>query len=600
MSAADASANRVLISWIGTSDEISAKKSSAETDPEARKAVAEKDPGPILRLLRREQFDHLCLLDDLKVGDAVRDWLISQAPRYAGRITIYPSKDNLRNQYRRTYEFTRDQIKRIAEKDFAGARAYALLLSPGTPAAHVAMVLASQTLFNTEVKLYNTDDPSRRRRGADPDVPDVQEVDLGFSLRVDLDLPALQQLWQKDYLEDRMPLLAHYTHAGKRRGAKPFAGKRVLVVLHFLKNLLGFLEAARELGLDPALTTVFAKSYPYPSKQYVTAQLRKAGFEVRTTADIDARIDEFLQAHADKPLLVVEDGGFFAPRLIGCGGLGGRVIGVVEQTTRGYKKAKDALKRRATEGSAGPGFPIVPLTPSKLKAGFEPPHIGDAAVRAVQNMLSAYTLRTRKAAVIGCGSIGTALICALTSHGVPVSFYDKDPAARVNALNLCGLPAASIKEAVADADLIFGTTGETTIDREVIELIPPNAWLISVSSERVEIDLNYLRENARSSETLYSAQHSERSDFNVPIGTKYLLRTGKEVNVLADGEPVNFLGFGEMPDEAADLVMTLIFLAAAALAEGKFAGQTGLLDAAINQLVDEYRVCDEYLRLCRL
>jgi S-adenosylhomocysteine hydrolase len=592
--------NRVLITWVGRGDVVAAKKYNAETDAAVRKATAEKDPGPILRLLRRQDFDQVCLLDDMGAAEGVVAWICSQLPQYDGRIKVYPSPVRLRNQYRATYEFTRDQVKTVIDKDFKEARAYGLLVSPGTPAAQVAMILASQGLFETEVRLYNTFDPTDGGKvEVPPGTPDLEEVDLGFSLRVDLDLPALQQMWQKDYLEDRMPLLAYYTHEARKRAEKPFAGKRVLVVLHFLKNLLGFLEAARELGLDPTLTTVFAKSYPYPSKRYVTEQLRKAGFEVRSTAEIDARANEFLQAHADKPLLVIEDGGFFSPRLLQDPGLRGQVVGVVEQTTRGYNKAKDALKL-LKEKEEQPPFPILPLTPSKLKAGFEPPHIGDAAVRAVQNMLSACTLRTRKAAVLGCGTIGTALICALTSHGVPVTYYDKDACARVNALNLCGLPAPSIKDAVADADLIFGTTGKTAIDREVIELVPADAWLISVSSERVEIDLDYLRENNRSSEPLYSGQFSERSDFNVPIGTRYLLRSGKQVNVLADGEPVNFLGFGEMPDEAADLVMTLIFLAAVALAGGKFKDQASLLDKAINELVDEYRVCEEYLRLCRL
>ena len=52
-----------------------------------------------------------------------------------------------------------------------------------------------------------------------------------------------------------------------------------------------------------------------------------------------------------------------------------------------------------------------------------------------------------------------------------------------------------------------------------------------------------------------------------------------------------------MADAAADLIMTLIFLAATELAAGTFKGQNDILPKAIDALASHRQVCEAYLDL---
>jgi S-adenosylhomocysteine hydrolase len=569
----------VLITWAGHSDREAVQKN----DPAS-------DPGPVLRLLHHDRaFDEICLLDDLGL-DTYPTWLAEQCPQFRDRVRRYPATDNLENDLKGTYEFTRGALEQII-RGYPKETTFGLLLSPGTPAAQVAMLIAAESLFETEVELFNTWDPNKKRQAGKKPNTGFEKVVLPFSLRVDMNLPARLQGWLVRYLNHRMPLLARLCGNPHWKEQQPFRGKRVLIVLHFLKNLLGFVEAAEAFGLEPALTTVFYKDYLYPAGLFIKKQLRARGYRVESAGRIPQEADAFLRP-GGLPLLIIEDGGYFAPPLIRDPGLAPNVVGAVEQTQRGLWKVEAAIREVQEER-----FPVVTLPHSTLKKEFEPPHIGDAAVRAVQNILGHWTLRNRKAAVLGCGKIGSALICALAGQGVPVSFYDRDPVARVKAMNLCGLAARSVEEAVADAHLVFGTTGSTSITADVIRRLSSGAWLISVSSEQVEIDVACLEQACRSKEKIYLGEFVERVDMDAEIGTRYVLEDGRVVNLLADGYPINFMGFGEMPDQAADLVMSLIFLAAVELAAGSFRGRTGVLASAVDELVRKHQVAETYLEI---
>jgi DNA-binding NtrC family response regulator len=175
---------RVLVTWIGLSDLAAAGKD----DPE-------RDPGPVLRLLRSERFDRIHLLNDVAEGAQGRDragpaqyraWLARTARLDADTLVAHDCDRNLKNSYADAYAFTRDALQRIRGGSPADAR-FGLLLSPGYPAAQVAMLIAAQTLFDPgAVELFNTWDPRGSGR-------DSERVELPFSLRVDLVAPALRR-----------------------------------------------------------------------------------------------------------------------------------------------------------------------------------------------------------------------------------------------------------------------------------------------------------------------------------------------------------------------------------------------------------------------
>ena len=69
----------------------------------------------------------------------------------------------------------------------------------------------------------------------------------------------------------------------------------------------------------------------------------------------------------------------------------------------------------------------------------------------------------------------------------------------------------------------------------------------------------------------------------------------RRVDVLADGFPVNF-GSG-MPDSAADLVMSLILVAAAELAGGALADRRGVIENVIDSLALDWDLVQRFLAL---
>jgi S-adenosylhomocysteine hydrolase len=343
-------------------------------------------------------------------------------------------------------------------------------------------------------------------------------------------------------------------------------------------------------------TTVFYKDYPYPNRDTVAQQLREWGLDVRPVTSIDSAFFTELRAKTIKTsmrILVIEDGGYLTPGLIRDPELASRVIGTVEQTTRGLWNIEAAMEASMRP----PQFPILSLPHSTLKQKFEPPHIGDGAVTAIQNLLHGHCLRNMRAAVLGCGSIGNALVNALSERGSVVSLYDPDPQARLLGLNLCGKVAESAVDAVCGADLVFGACGRTSITPSVIRAAKHGVWLISVSSERIEIATHHLERTASRVEPIRLHQAFVSDTTNSTIGTRYYLRpTDKVVNLLANGMPVNFMGFGGMPDQAADLVMSIVFIAARELAAGRYTDRKGVLKKAIDRLVKTHSICEQYLQ----
>lgn len=182
---------RIFISWIGNSDLISAHRREPDSDP-----------GPILRLLRHQRFDELHLLNDIGPGLAekgkatsedYKDWLVAQVGLPSEKLALHSCDSNLKNNYGRAYEFTCKELRQIRSRHHQDTR-FGLLLSPGYPAAQVAMILAAQTLFDPEnVELFNTWEP--KSSGA----ADWERIELSFSLSVDVGLEWLHRTWQRQH-----------------------------------------------------------------------------------------------------------------------------------------------------------------------------------------------------------------------------------------------------------------------------------------------------------------------------------------------------------------------------------------------------------------
>jgi S-adenosylhomocysteine hydrolase len=383
------------------------------------------------------------------------------------------------------------------------------------------------------------------------------------------------------------PLLKQYSQDSELKRKQPFAGKRTILVLHFLRDLLPFMSAMEQLGLNPARATIFYKRlYGYPHRDAVERWLRDRKYDVRSDEHIDDFYHELVSSPSPRePLLVVEDGGYFAPKLAkeADPSVVRSLVGVVEQTTNGITRLKDALA-----GATAP-FPLLSIPDSEIKREVEPPLIGRATTHTLQNMLTGVALAGQHVGLIGYGSIGMQVAEALKSQGVAeVKVFDLKPE-KLSAARTRGCVAVNtVEEAARNSFLLLGGSGNKSITKSVVDVLANGAFVASTSSRTVEIDLEEL-------DSFTTSRSTEQRRGDHPIGTRHQLKNGKAVVVLANGTPLNFWNTEGMPDQFGDLIMTLIFLAAAELAAGNYK-MPGINQKAVNEIASAHHVAKAFLK----
>lgn len=412
------------------------------------------------------------------------------------------------------------------------------------------------------------------------------------------------------------PMLRWATNALKRKYGRSFAGLRGAFVLHYLSDLLPFAEGCLELGLEPERAVLFYKSeYRYPHKQAIAQWLSERGFQLRPVEQADDFIAEQEAAWRPEspPWIIVEDGGYLTPKLHQRKSrLLAGVIGAVEQTTKGLRKTEDwgnlaggpGAARRDCEGLLQ--FPLLSIPDSRIKLKVEPPLIGQQVVHCVQALTTALSFQGLRVALLGLGTIGMEVFQRLHSLGALVTGYDTD-VSRVTEFRMKGgNSVASAAEAVRGKRLVIGCSGRLSITSDVIANLDHGAWVASASSDLVEIDLGYL-ESISNRHMRIGIQDQRWEPGRLWAGTRHVLAgsPAKEINLLADGYPVTFWGFPGMPHQGGDLIMSVILVAAAALAarNGPPAGDPGsryaprICRQAVDDLGREFDLQAQYLRL---
>jgi S-adenosylhomocysteine hydrolase len=430
----------------------------------------------------------------------------------------------------------------------------------------------------------------------------------------------------------KSPLLNFYSKNEKLRTLSPFAGKRCIFVLHFLRDLVPFVEACQRLGLELRKSMFFYKRYRYPYREEVSDWLRAGGWlreegaEVAPLETLDkilARLDAE-SSTATGSIVVVEDGGYVVPAALkNYPRVREAILGAVEQTTRGLRNDEDALGilrcpshpdarvvqrstltcsecpqilSDVTSEAAGPiqqppPFPILSVASSTIKALFEPPYIAHNVFQNLERLLPDVSFRGASAAVLGYGTIGRDVARELRANGVNVTVYDLDHEKLLQATEDGFNWTDSSPAAVSDRDLVIGTSGTASIGQAEFAKLRSGTVVVSSSSEQVEIRLEELRQQA-------IAEHAYVVDGKT-IGSRYKLPRNREVTVIADGFPINFWDFESMPYGAAELVMTLMFLSAieVAVSNGSLAAK---IDAqAVNEIAKRYELARTMIQFTR-
>jgi len=385
-----------------------------------------------------------------------------------------------------------------------------------------------------------------------------------------------------EVIRNRMPLLNYLaTKLSKEFSDRPFAGINFLVVLHFLKDLIVFLEACEKFGLESCRTHLFYKPYLYPHREETTSLLTAKGYHVYPIENLEKVLDVLNTQDVNGHFVVIEDGRYIVPSLHErFPKLLEKTIGAVEQTTRGIRNDKQIGDLK---------IPILNVAESKIKNEIEPPYVADAVIRNLESLLSGEKLRGSRAAVLGYGTIGEEIAKRLRGKGMTITIYDQDPLKRAKAREDGFEAVNELYNAVKDKLLIIGCSGETSIGREEILSLSHGTYLVSASSDQREIGLIELESLSTSKETL-------KNEKGKKIGTSYTIRgQNKVIHLIADGFPINFWYSESMPNQVSDLILSLIYVSAIDLVKNEF--ENGLQN--INEISEKYETAKIYEQIYR-
>ena len=358
-----------------------------------------------------------------------------------------------------------------------------------------------------------------------------------------------------------LPLLDHLR---RELGAKSKAPFVFLVIQHLLADAPSLVRAFVDLGCHREDMVVIG--IWYSTKKPVVAELTKQGFTVRVPAndsEMEAIVAEVVPAllarckTEKKRLVIVEDGGYAVPLIHNRhSSLARLVAGAVEQTTRGLWKDE-----RCADADKNLLFPVVSIPDCLLKKNFEPPFVAEAAVNRLGSIMLNFledSLRDKEVALVGYGSVGSAVAADLRNQGSRVKVWDRN-AVRRSAAAAAGFEVLKGDLDFGNSQIIVGATGaidgpSIREDHFLRRVIGDQAVLVSVSSRREEIDMPYLEKHAKRTELKH-------------VGGRYALPDGREITVLADGTPLNFFEAESATSRAMQLILALLFEGARLLTE---------------------------------
>ncbi len=293
-----------------------------------------------------------------------------------------------------------------------------------------------------------------------------------------------------------------------------------VILTHILDDRPELLSAIGKLGDISLLIGI-----PYSINQATAENLKKEYKIAMPTLEqlyyCDYLVDLILtEIKPNKPLIILEIGGYFSkvlPQLHEK--LGVNFLGVIEDTEAGHREyAKNSNKLPC---------PVISVARSELKET-EDFLVGASCLFSTEKLLRTCgaPIEGKRALVLGFGKIGRGMAHSLLRHHCPVSVYDTNPIKRISALSE-GFQTPSKENALREAEIIYGTTANFSIQESDFNLIKPGALLVSCSSKDIEFDLKYLEKNFKRTHLI------EGLDFYQSEVTEFYLA--------ANGKPINFL-----------------------------------------------------------
>lgn len=292
-----------------------------------------------------------------------------------------------------------------------------------------------------------------------------------------------------------------------------------IVLTHLVSDINEFIDAIKNIGKIAVIVAV-----PYSTDEDVLTKI-EGSYKI-----VQPSLDELLNGEQlkniviptiekNKPTIIVEIGGYFSPVIDELNTyLEGNLIGIIEDTENGHRKYEEIV-------SVLP-CPVLSVARSKLKDA-ENFLVGVSCVKATEQLLENIDNPIKNTFILGYGKIGQSVANAMQQKNRSVSVYDTDPIARVVALTKgFNIPDKSV--ALGKANLIFGTTGFQSIQKDDIKKINNGAVLVSCSSKCIEFDMLEINKQYKC-----TAIHSLLDRYD---------NKDQHFYVAGGGKPINFIG----------------------------------------------------------
>ena len=353
---------------------------------------------------------------------------------------------------------------------------------------------------------------------------------MGFKVR-NLSL-ADKGFLQLEWARLHMPVLMKIRERFSKE--KPLEGVRVGACLHVTKETGVLVETLMAGGAEVAL----AGSNPLSTQDEIAAALAKEGVNVyawRGETEEEyywciGKVAEF------KPDIILDDGADLHVTLhTKYKDVAEKVKGGTEETTTGV------IRLKAMEKDGVLKYPIIAVNNAYTKYLFDNRYgtgqsTVDGVLRATNIMIAG-----KRVVIAGYGWVGRGLAMRFRGMGAKVIVTEVDPIKALEA-HMEGFDVMPMIEAAKMADFIITATGVNKVVREEhFKVIKDGAFLANAGHFNVEIDVQWLEENA-----------VEKREVRPNI-TEYKLPNGKRVYLLAEGRLVNLAAADGHPIEVMDL-----------------------------------------------
>jgi len=319
---------------------------------------------------------------------------------------------------------------------------------------------------------------------------------------------------------------------------KPFERLKIGICLHVEAKTGVWLEALIAGGAEIAIT-----GSPGTTQDEVAAALVSeygVGVYGWRSETFEEHIENAIKVLETQPDLIADNGADLHHLLYRgdrFSSLKQSIIGATEETTTGANRLREEIQQ--------PDFSTLIINDTMAKRIVENRYgVGISVLDGIMRSTN-ILLAGKKITVVGYGYCGLGVAQRLRGAGAHVTVVDKDPLTQLEA-HLEGFNTAALEDAIVSADMVVTVTGRPgVLSGEHFEMMKDGVILCNAGHFEYEMDIPSLKSMADNVQAIR------------PNIDQFTLTSGRNVFLLARGNPINLAAGDGNPIEVMDLGLAL-------------------------------------------